>query len=126
MQKERAIQAYDITALRILVLEKHLLIRDMLTQVFNKFGVPTVQSTADPDIAFEMFSQFPFDVILSDWCADLDGIAFLQRVRDNSASSNPFIPVIIITANAEIHHICMARDTGMTEYLAKPVSATMI
>lgn len=119
-------QAYDISALRILVLEKHLLIRNLLTEVFREFGIPTVQSTADPAIAYEMFAEFPVDVILSDWCSDLDGMAFLTRVRKDPASPNPFVPVIVVTANTEFRHVCKARDTGMTEFLAKPVSAKMI
>ena len=57
-------QAYDLSELSILVLEKHLLIRKLLTDVFNEFGVPTTQSTSDPEIAWEMLTNFPPDIIL--------------------------------------------------------------
>jgi len=60
-------QSYNIQKLSILVLEKHLLIRNLLTEVFREFGVPTVQSTCDPEVAGSMFQQFPVDLILSDW-----------------------------------------------------------
>lgn len=119
-------QAYDISDLRVLVLEKHLLIRRLLTEVFREFGVPTVLSTADPDEAFSMFSDFPVDIIFSDWSSDLDGMAFLNRVRKDPASANCFIPVVVVTAFTELNNVCVARDTGMTEYLAKPVSAKTI
>tara|TARA_B110000046_G_scaffold82061_1_gene90315 strand:+ start:196 stop:363 length:168 start_codon:yes stop_codon:yes gene_type:complete len=39
---------------------------------------------------------------------------------------NPFIPVIVLTANTGIKHVCEARDTGMGEFLAKPLSARML
>lgn len=119
-------QAYDLTQLSILVLEKHLLIRKLLTDVFSEFGVPTVQSTPDPDIAWDMFTQFPIDLILSDWTEGLDGMKFLQKVRHDVDSSDPFVPVVICTANTEYRHVCIARDNGMTEYLAKPVSARTV
>ncbi len=119
-------QAYDISQLRVLVLEKHLLIRRLLTEVFRECGVPTVMSTADPNQAFEMFSDSPVDIIFTDWCADLDGMAFLNRVRKDPASSICFIPVVVVTAFTELHNVCVARDNGMTEYLAKPISAKMI
>ena len=119
-------QAYDLTRLSILVLEKHLLIRKLLTDVFSEFGVPTVQSTPDPKIAWEMLSNFPPDIVLSDWSEGLDGMAFLSRVRLSPDSPNPFVPVVVCTANTELRHICTARDAGMTEYLAKPVSARTI
>lgn len=119
-------QSYDLTQLSILVLEKHLLIRRLLTDVFAEFGVPTVQSTPDPRIAWDMFRQSPTDIILSDWTEGLDGMAFLTQVRQDPDSPDPFVPVVVCSANTEFRHVCFARDNGMTEFLAKPVSAHTI
>ena len=118
--------AYDISSLNVLVLEKHLLVRQLLTDVFREFGVPTVQSTSDPDKAWDMFVNFPPDIILSDWSHGLDGMAFLRKLRQDKDSSNPYVPVIVITANTELSHVLTARDAGTTEFLAKPVSARLI
>ncbi len=119
-------QSYDLTKLSILVLEKHLLVRRLLTEVFNEFGVPSVFSTQDPEIAWDIFRQHPIDLILSDWTHDLDGMEFLRRIRLDPESSDPYVPVVVCTANTELRHVCTARDTGMTEFLAKPVSAKVI
>lgn len=119
-------KSYDISKLNVLVLEKHVLIRKLLTDVFREFGVPTVQSTPDFTKAWEMYSSFPIDIILSDWTHDLDGMAFLQKIRQDPDSPNPYIPVIVITANTELHDVCLARDLGTTEFLAKPISAKQI
>ena len=117
---------YDLTKLSILVLEKHLLIRKLLTEVFDEFGVITVFSTPVPEIAFDIFMTNPVDVVICDWTHDLDGMAFLKRLRQDQESQNPFIPVIVCTANIEMGHVSTARDLGMTNYLRKPVSAKMI
>jgi two-component system, chemotaxis family, chemotaxis protein CheY len=119
-------QAYDITKLNVLVLEKHILIRNLFTEVFRTFGVPTVQSTPDMEKAWQMYNNFPIDVVFCDWCQDLDGMEFLHRIRQDPETSNPFVPVVVITANTELHHVIEARDNGMTEFLAKPVSAKQI
>lgn len=119
-------QSYDISALNILVLEKHVLIRKLLTDVFREFGVPTVQSTPEPDKAWMFFQQFPADIILCDWCPELDGMDFLRRVRQDPDTPNPCVPVIVVTANTELRHVTTARDNGMTESLAKPISARTI
>ena len=119
-------QSYNLEKLSILVLEKHLLVRKLLTDVFREFGVPTVQSTPDPDVAWDMFRQFSVDLILCDWTPDLDGMGFLKKVRQDADSANPFIPVIVCTANTELLQVCFARDMDMTEFLAKPVSAMAI
>jgi len=115
--------AYDISGLKVLVLEKHLLVRQLLTDVFKEFGVPTVHSTANPDTAWEIFKNLPVDIILSDWSHGLDGMAFLRQVRTDDESVNPYVPVIVVSANTELSHVCQARDCGTTEFLAKPITA---
>lgn len=119
-------QAYNLSNLTILVLEKHLLIRQLLTDVFEEFGVANELSTGDPEVAFDMFMTNPVDLVLSDWTPDLDGMAFLTRLRHDRVSPDSFVPVIICTAHTELHYVCEARDMGMTEFLAKPVSAKTI
>ncbi len=119
-------KSYDISGLNILVLENHVLIRKLLTDVFKEFGVPTVYSTADKETAWKIFNTMPVDVILCDWCNDLNGMEFLHYVRDTDSSPNPYVCFFMVTAYTEIEKVCMARDEGMTEYLAKPVSPKMI
>jgi two-component system, chemotaxis family, chemotaxis protein CheY len=118
--------AYDISALNVLVLEKHILVRQLLTDVFREFGVPTVHSTPEPSKAWDIFETSPIDIILSDWTHGLDGMAFLRKLRQDENSPNPYVPVIVITANTELSHVLTARDTGTTEFLAKPISAKQL
>jgi len=120
-------QAYDLSKISILVLEKHLLIRNLLTDVFREFGVATTLSTADPDTAYDMFmTNSNLDIVMSDWAPDLDGMAFLTRLRRHTTSHNRFVPVIICTANTELRHACTVRDHGGTEILFKPVTAKAV
>ena len=120
------LQSYDLTQLNILVLEKHVLIRQLLTDVFRIFGVATVQSTSDPDKAFKMFQAFPSDVVLTDWTYDLDGLDFVERIRKDPDTPNPYVPIIVTIANTRIEHVKVARDIGMTEFLTKPISAKLL
>jgi len=120
------LQEYNLTQLTFLVLERHLLIRNLLTQVFQEFGVATELSTPDTEIAYDMFMTNDVDIVLSDWTPEFDGLAFLKRLRQDKTSHNPFVPVIICTAHTEMSHVAAARDMGMTEFLAKPVSAKTI
>ena len=38
-------------------------------------------------------------------------------------SPNPFVPIIMITGHTEKHRVEAARDAGVTEFLAKPITA---
>ena len=67
--------------------------RDELRGVLDEVGPRIKGLKNDPEIAWDMFEKFPVDLVLSDWTEDLDGIAFLRRVRQSEASVNPFVPV---------------------------------
>lgn len=112
--------------MNILVLEKHILVRRLLTDVFSEFGVATVFSTPSIPEAFDYFCERCPDIVLCDWTPDLDGMEFLRMIRWSDKSPNPYVPTVVVTANTELRHVCVARDNGMTEFLAKPVSAKTI
>ena len=122
----RRLPKYDISGLTVLILEQQSLMRDLMKQVFREFKVKNVHITDDIDAAFQIFCEADIDLILTDWSHGIDGMAFLKNVRLHDDSPNPYVPVIVVTANTEIDHVFVARDTGMSEYLAKPVSANLI
>jgi DNA-binding response OmpR family regulator len=53
----------------------------------------------------------------------MDGLEFSRNVRTNVSSPNPFVPIIMITGHTEKHLVVAARDAGITEFLAKPITA---
>ena len=50
---------------------------------------------------------------------------YMRRIMRNILSEMG-VESIVVTANTEIRHVMTTRDTGMTEFLAKPISAGMI
>ncbi|MBF0247679.1 MAG: response regulator transcription factor [Alphaproteobacteria bacterium] len=114
---------YNLSGLEILIVEKHQFMRRLMGDVLNHLGVARQDRVGSLAEGLELFSKGQYDIILLDWAPDLDALKFLTAVRDSENSANPFIPVIVVTAFTEIHHVCTARDAGMTEYLAKPISA---
>ncbi len=116
----------DLSKCTILVVEKKTLLCSVLMDVFSISGVPTLLSTADPEIAFDRFKAMPIDIVMIEGPPNLDSMDFLERLRTDPDSPNPFVPVIIRTANAALPDACRAWDLGMTEYLTKPASANHI
>ncbi len=53
----------------------------------------------------------------------MDGLEFVRLLRTDTNSPNPFVPVIMLTAHTEAKRVVEARDAGVTEFLAKPISA---
>ena len=56
----------------------------------------------------------------------MSGLDFMRQVRTSPQSPNPFVPVIMLTGHTHIDHVRQARDAGVNEFLAKPVSVKAI
>jgi DNA-binding response OmpR family regulator len=44
-------------------------------------------------------------------------------IRQPGANGNPYAPIIMLTGHSEKKRVVAARDAGVTEFLAKPISA---
>ena len=117
---------YDLSKLTILVVEKHPPMRTMFREVLRQFGVGTIFTEASPEAGFKEFNVSTPDLVLIDWAPDFDGLSLVRDIRTHEDSVFPQVPVIMVTAYTETNHIYEALDAGMTEYLAKPVSARLL
>ena len=102
------------------------MMRRLLSDLLRQFHVGGIVSAATAQEAWETLQANPVDLLLVDWTPTLDGAALVRRIRTDPDSRDPFVAVIMVTAYADVPHICMARDFGMNEYLRKPVSAKIL
>lgn len=116
--------AYDFSRLSILLVEDDSSMRALIRDILIAFGVGTIQTATDGSQAYAEMRHFPADIVITDWLMEpLDGIDFTQMVRSASDSPNPYVPIIMLTSNASREQVLQARDIGVTEFLAKPVTA---
>ncbi len=63
-------------------------------------------------------------MVIADWLMHpLDGLDFTRIVRTADDSKRPQTPIILMTGHTERENVVHARDAGVTEILAKPISA---
>ena len=55
-----------------------------------------------------------------------NGIDFVQHIRRSPDSPNPYVPIIMLTGYTELDRVKIARDNGVSSFLAKPVSAVSL
>lgn len=101
--------------------------RTIIVNVLRGLSIHHVAEARDGHEALEELRATPIDLIVMDWEMEgMSGIQLLQTVRSGKRGINPLVPVIVVSANTIARNIIQARDAGMTEFLAKPVSAASL
>jgi len=112
------------STLKALIVEDNVHMRTLLRSLLIALGMKDVYEAANGADAFVLLREKRPDLVLSDLTmSPVDGIAFTREVRLSEASPNPYVPIIMITGHTERHRVETARDAGVTEFLAKPITA---
>jgi two-component system chemotaxis response regulator CheY len=110
--------------LKALIVEDNAHMRALLRALLNSVGITEVAEAAHGGAALRILRERNSDLVLSDLAMKpMDGLEFTRQVRNSDASPNPFVPIIMITGHTEKHRVEAARDAGVTEFLAKPITA---
>lgn len=114
----------DFTRIRFLVVDDNTYMRRILRALLHGFGAREVLEAEDGAIGIETFIAQQPDVVILDWeMPILDGLEVTRMIRQASLGTNPQVPIIMVSGHTEKRRIAEARDAGITEFLAKPVSS---
>lgn len=109
--------------LSILVVEDSPHMRKLLCEMLRALEVGTILDAGDGSEGWQKFQTHHPDIVLTDASMEpMDGYALLENIR---AHDNPHLattPVIMVTGHCEVKAVERARDLGVTEYLAKPIT----
>ncbi|MFC6855513.1 response regulator [Marivibrio halodurans] len=115
--------ALDLRRLSVLVVDDNHHMRFLIRGILQSFGIRDVHECTDGHDAFGALKVNPVDIVILDWVMQpVDGLEFTRRLRTDTESPDPFLPIIMLTAHTEKHRIEAARDAGISEFLAKPVT----
>lgn len=113
--------AYRLENLRILIVDDNAHIRQLLRTVLSAVGVRNIDIAEDGVRGFESFCRLDYDLVFTDYEMEpISGIDLVELIRTSTKSPNPYIPVIMISAYSDQDRVQLARDHGVTEFLAKP------
>lgn len=113
-----------LEVLRILLVDDNQHMRAIVAAILKGIGMKEVHECADGAEALQAVRDFKPDIAIVDFqMAPLDGVEFTRLVRNSADSENPYLPIIMMTGFAERARVVEARDSGVTEFLVKPVTA---
>ena len=114
----------EFSRLRFLVMDDNAHMRRMLRTLLHSFGAREVHEAEDGAAGLEAFTYHIPDILITDWAMPIfDGLELTQMIRQPGANANPYVAIIMLTGHSEKKRVVAARDAGVTEFLAKPISA---
>lgn len=118
---------YDFSQLSVLVVDDQLPMRTLLGNILRALGFSDIVFATSGDGALDQLVERAVDIVITDeHMQPMSGIELSRLVRVGHRGINPFVPIIMISADTEMTLIRAARDAGVTEFLAKPVSAERV
>jgi len=113
----------NLETLRFLIVDRNRHMRLLVKSILHSFGVRLVEEAGDGSDGLAEMKRQTIDFVITGLKMDpLDGLDFTRIVRTSSDSASPYVPIIMLTGRTEFKTVTMARDAGVNELLAKPVS----
>jgi len=111
--------------MKILMIDDEPLNLALLEDVLSGSGYTRIKSIADSRLALETCATFGPDLILLDlMMPHVDGFAILEAIH--ASAREIFLPVIVLTADANEETKRRALRAGATDFLLKPFDETEV
>ncbi len=119
-------KSYDFSSVRVLIVDRNAFMRRVLRSILRTLSVGAILDERHLEPAWETLQSTQPDMIFLDWSPTFNGLMLLKRIRTDSESVNPFVPVIITSSLTEPDSVIQARDAGMTSFIARPFSPKLV
>ncbi|HWU50510.1 MAG TPA: response regulator [Asticcacaulis sp.] len=114
----------DYSSLKILLVEDNQHMRSIVSAILGGSGIRHVREARDGAEGLDLLKQYPADIALVDFNMEpIDGVEFTRLLRNAPDSTNPYLPVVMITGHSERSRVTQARDSGVNEFVVKPLTA---
>ena len=116
-----------LQSLNILLVDDNQHMRAITSAILQSAGIRHIREVSDGAMALDALREHPVDLAIVDFnMFPLDGVEFTRLVRNSPDSSNPYLPIIMMTGHSEKHRVYEARDAGVTEFVVKPITAKAV
>ncbi len=110
---------------RILLVDDSAVQRKIMRGLLDTLGFENIDEAADGKAALVLLGVHSYRLVLSDWdMAPMNGPDLLRAMRRDRRWIR--VPFIMATAQAQKKFYEIARDDGITYYLAKPFTADLL
>ncbi len=111
-----------LTQVKFLLIDDNVHMLNIVEATLRGFGARKIVRAATADAALD-YLRGGIDIIVTDYMiSGMDVIAFTKHIRRSPGTHDRFVPIILLTSHSSRPRIEAARDAGVTEICAKPVT----
>ncbi len=119
----------NLRELSVLIICRNQNMAFLVRAALKALGIGRVVVESDYETVMQLLAGSVIDMVFYDLDTgdgDSVGLDFVRRLRSEKESPHPFVPIILMSANTTPRTIGAARDAGIDEFMAKPVSAKVM
>jgi DNA-binding response OmpR family regulator len=119
--------SYDVSKLRVLIVDDSPHLRRLLWTILRSFGVEALAEADEGGSGMVELQNFKPNVVFVDWgMSPMNGVEMVRRIRLSDNDLYRFVPIVMMSGHPALSRIIQARDAGATEFLAKPITAKIV
>lgn len=111
--------------MKVLIAEDNVTMASALKYMLQHMGFSYVAEANDGADALSMLARDRFDLVVVDWMLpSLSGVAIVKWMR----SKQPYFscPIIMVTVKDQPEDVLIAVESGVNEYILKPLDKTVL
>lgn len=113
--------------LRVLIVEDQPYMRQTVRQTLVRLGVRHVYEADEGGAGLKLTARVRPDIVFCDvHMQPVDGLGYLENLRDFQNPEIAATPVVFLTMDAAEETVMASRSYAVNGYLVKPVSATQL
>ena len=110
--------------LTFMIVDDNRHMRLLVGKLLRSFGAAKVVNARDGAEAIDILRHTATDIVVADYQMEpMNGVEFTRRIRDGVDGIDPTLAIVMMSGHSERYRVERARDAGVNEYLAKPVTA---
>lgn len=123
--QELSLQNYDVTQLKVLLVDDSLTARNHISRVLADMGVGTIVKTDNGVNAVEILRKDDFDLIITDFnMPEMDGQQLVSFIRQEMGNS--YIPIMMVTSEQDEARLGQVQQSGVSAILDKPFEPSTV
>lgn len=123
--EEIQLQNYDVSELKVLLVDDSFTSRNHISRVLNSMGIENIDHAENGRGAVELLAQYQYDLVVTDFnMPEMDGQELVHYIRDEIG--DVVIPILMATTENNQAKLGNIRQAGVSAILDKPFEPQII